>query len=168
MSEEIEEVLATEAAVKLAEKHDIDLENVDGSGSGGNITKGDVEKYIAARDEEESETEETEEEDDAEEAETTEEVEDVPEDATIITYIGQGEDPPRVINFMGRQKFVRGKPTPVTDQSLLMKIADNPCFVEGEVSAEELHDSDEEAREAAEEQRAKDKAKNARFKKRHG
>jgi len=38
---------ATDAAVKLAAEHDIDLADVVGTGADGRITKGDVEAYVA-------------------------------------------------------------------------------------------------------------------------
>ena len=39
---------ATDAAVKLAAEHDIDLADVAGTGADGRITKGDVEAHVAA------------------------------------------------------------------------------------------------------------------------
>lgn len=39
---------ATDAAVKLAAEHDIDLADVAGTGADGRITKGDVETHVAA------------------------------------------------------------------------------------------------------------------------
>lgn len=43
-----DEVRASKAAAELADEYGVDLSNVEGSGSGGRITKGDVEAYIAA------------------------------------------------------------------------------------------------------------------------
>lgn len=48
-----ETVHVSEAAATLAESEGIDLSEIEGTGKGGNITKGDVEKAIAARDEDE-------------------------------------------------------------------------------------------------------------------
>ncbi len=79
----------------------------------------------------------------------------------IYTYIGKGEDSPRVINFMGKQKFIRGQATEVTDPEVLRKVKDNPTFVEGEADQETLHEIDEQARLEAEEQRLKDARTNA-------
>lgn len=92
----------------------------------------------------------------------------LPEGAKVITYVGQGETPPRKINFINRQEFVRGRPTVVTDAIVLAKIEGNQCFVEGEVDPEEIADMDEEAAKAANAQRAEDKAVDAAYKKKHG
>jgi len=75
----------------------------------------------------------------------------------VYTYVGGGEDSPRVIDFMGLQKFVRGKPEEVTDQVVLRKVRNHPCFVEGEVEEEEIHDYDLKAKKEADAQRASDK-----------
>ena len=104
---------------------------------------------------------------DEEVIETTEEKPSKKGKGAIYTYVGGGEDSPRVINFMGRQKFVRGEATEVTDQELLKKIVGNPTFVEGEVALEELHEYDEEAKKEAEAQRKKDARTNAAYMKKH-
>lgn len=85
----------------------------------------------------------------------------------VYTYIGRGEDSPLVIDFMGKQRFVRGKAAEVTNPDVLAKIARHPCFVEGTVEADILHDSDEAARKEAELQRKKDRDLNAAWKKKH-
>lgn len=46
-----DEVQASDAAAKLAYEKGVDLALVTGTGANGNITKGDVEAFIAARDE---------------------------------------------------------------------------------------------------------------------
>jgi len=46
-----DDVSASDAAAKLAYEKGVDLALVTGTGANGNITKGDVEAYIAARDE---------------------------------------------------------------------------------------------------------------------
>lgn len=89
------------------------------------------------------------------------------QDAEIFTYIGVGDEPPRKINFMGMQEFVRGKATEVTDQRILAKIRTNASFIEGEVEMELLHERDEKATKKAEEQRGIDKRINALFHKKH-
>ena len=48
---ETSEIDATDSAKELAAENDVDLAQVQGSGSEGRITKGDVEDFIAARDE---------------------------------------------------------------------------------------------------------------------
>lgn len=88
-------------------------------------------------------------------------------EGTVVTYVGAGEDSPRVINFMGKQKFVRGQAVEITDQELLAKIIGNPSFVEGEVDQESLHEMDEEAANEANDQRKSDKKLNALFTKKH-
>lgn len=85
----------------------------------------------------------------------------------IYTYVGAGEDSPRVINFMGKQKFVRGQATEVTDPEVLGKIANCPTFISGEVDPETLHEYDEKARGDADAQRAADRERDARWKKKH-
>lgn len=87
--------------------------------------------------------------------------------ANIYTYIGAGADSPRVINFMDRQKFVRGQATEVMDEIVLKKIINNPTFIQGEATQEQLHTIDEEA--AAEEQKTRDRDNkmNAEFSKKH-
>ena len=37
----------------------------------------------------------------------------------IWTYIGSGDEPPYMINFMSKQRFVRGDPVEVTDPDLI-------------------------------------------------
>lgn len=46
-----DDVSASDAAAKLAYEKGVDLALVTGTGANGNITKGDVEAFIAARDE---------------------------------------------------------------------------------------------------------------------
>lgn len=88
--------------------------------------------------------------------------------AHVFTYVGQGEDPPRKINFMGRQEFVRGRATEVVDELVLDRISKNPCFVEGEVDMEDLHKQDEAAALKADARRKEDAHVNMAFRKKHG
>lgn len=85
----------------------------------------------------------------------------------VYTYVGGGEDSPRVINFMGRQKFVRGQATEVTDPLVLDKLKNHPTFAEGEVDQEDLHEYDEKAKEEADAQREQDKITQAAAKKKN-
>lgn len=78
-------------------------------------------------------------------------------EGTMFTYVGGGEDSPRVINFMGVQEFVRGKAVKVTNPEVLKKIRNNPTFYEGVVEEEELHEHDVEAKKEADKQRKQDK-----------
>lgn len=87
--------------------------------------------------------------------------------AVGYTYVGGGEDSPRIINFMGKQRFVRGELTPVTDPEVLAKIEGASTFVKGEATQEQLHRIDEEAKEEADRQRAESAAIDKRFKKLH-
>lgn len=87
---------------------------------------------------------------------------DVPK-GKLFTYIGAGEDPPRKINFMGIQEFVRGKAVEVSDKLVLSKLKAHPCFVEGEVEMEKLHTQDEEAVSKADQRRKEDMKVNAAF-----
>lgn len=77
------------------------------------------------------------------------------------TYVGGGEASPHVINFMGKQRFVRGEPVEITDPILLQKLANHPCFVDGEIDPKQLHEYDAEEAEKAAEQRKKDEKLNA-------
>lgn len=88
--------------------------------------------------------------------------------AVIYTYVGGGEDSPRIIEFMGLQKFIRGQATEVTDPTVLAKLATHACFVEGEVDPESIHEYDETAKKEADEQRKKDEIKNTACKKKYG
>jgi len=83
--------------------------------------------------------------------------------AREFTYIGGGEGSPHVINFMGKQKFVRGQLTEVTDPEVLAKLDGGvSTIIEGPADAELLHQIDSEAKEAADAARASDAAINAR------
>lgn len=79
-----------------------------------------------------------------------------PEAKDTYTYIGQGDTPPNIIKFMGIQVFSRGKATQVSDPRVLKKISNNPCFIKGEVSSEELYENDEVARKRVDKQREED------------
>lgn len=84
-----------------------------------------------------------------------------------FTYIGAGEGSPQVINLMGKQKFVRGKLTEVTDPDILAKLPGMATFVQGPVDMEILHQIDSEAKEVADAQRAEDQQTNAKYNKKH-
>lgn len=64
--------------------------------------------------------------------------------ANIYTYVGSGDTPPHIVNFLGRQSFVRGIPMEVTDEMILRKIVNHPCFVAGAADPEAMHKSDQE------------------------
>lgn len=85
----------------------------------------------------------------------------------IVTYVGAGESSPPVINFMGMQKFMRGRATEVTDQFVLSKIKGNPSFVLGEVDFEKLEQMDMEAAEEVAHKRKIDARVNAAYSKNH-
>lgn len=89
------------------------------------------------------------------------------EKGRVFTYIGGGEDAPRVTKFMGIQEFILGRPTEVTNEQVLRKIVGNPTFVEGEMSVEEIHKLEEKAREDAEAQRAEDRRIDAAYRRQH-
>jgi len=74
----------------------------------------------------------------------------------VWTYIGQGDQPPHLIKFMGRQVFKRGEPTEVKDPVVLEKIKNNPCFTNQKVDTEKLYEQDETEAKKAEDQRNKD------------
>lgn len=74
----------------------------------------------------------------------------------VYTYIGQGDKPPHMIKFMGKQVFVRGDPVEVTDPEVLAKVKINPCFTNDKVDKEKLYEQDEIEAQKVEEQRNKD------------
>jgi len=83
--------------------------------------------------------------------------------ARQFTYIGGGEGSPHVINFMGKQKFVRGQLTEVTDPVVLAKLDGGVAtIIEGSANAETLHKIDSEAKDAADAARASDAVLNER------
>lgn len=88
-------------------------------------------------------------------------------DGEVFTYVGKGEESPNRINFMGKQEFVRGRPTEVTDPDVLRKIRGNPTFVEGEADAELLQQIEDEGAEHSNSNRKADKIMDAVFKKNH-
>lgn len=90
-----------------------------------------------------------------------------PVEARTFTYVGGGDNSPHVINFMGKQKFVRGKATEVTDPEVITKLIGCSTFVEGEVDQETLHKIDMEGKEKYDTQRAADAEFNAKFSKKH-
>ena len=83
----------------------------------------------------------------------------------VYTYVGAGDAPPHVINFMGKQEFVRGEAVEVTDPVLLAKIVNNASFVKGSVDPKTLYKADAEAAKKAEEQRKADAKTHAEFQK---
>lgn len=77
--------------------------------------------------------------------------------SNVFTYIGAGDTPPHMIDFMGRQKFIRGMATPVEDPVVVKAISNHKCFVKGEVDKDVMFKSDEIERKKAEEQLKKDR-----------
>lgn len=77
-------------------------------------------------------------------------------DNNVYTYVGTGDTPPAVINFMGRQEFVRGEPVEVVDEAILPKLQNNPSFIKGTVEMRELHARDKAAAHEAAEKRQAD------------
>jgi len=83
--------------------------------------------------------------------------------AATFTYVGAGADSPRLINFMGRQEFVRGEETEVTDPEVLAKLYGNPTFVQGAADQRTLHRIDEEGARAEKAQRQEDRRTQSAF-----
>lgn len=81
---------------------------------------------------------------------------------TTYTYIGGGDDSPQIITFMGKQDFMIGEETEVTDTSILKKIKNHPCFKEGKADRKEIMAKAKAAKKAADEQRKEDLIVNAR------
>lgn len=76
--------------------------------------------------------------------------------SNIYTYIGSGDEPPHMINFMGLQNFVRGTAIEVTNPDVIAKIQNNPSFVKGEYDSDLMFESDEKEKKRAGEQRKSD------------
>jgi hypothetical protein len=85
----------------------------------------------------------------------------------MFTYVGKGEGSPHVITLMGKQRFVRGQLTEVTDPELLAKLPGLQTFVEGPADMELLHEMDSKAKEEADKKRAEDIIVNTKFSKKH-
>jgi len=81
----------------------------------------------------------------------------------IYTYIGSGDEPPHMINFMGMQKFIRGQAVEVKNPVVIDKINSHRCFVKGKVDQEKLFESDEKEKARADEQRNIDQQTQARI-----
>jgi hypothetical protein len=73
--------------------------------------------------------------------------------SNIYTYIGAGDEPPHMINFMGLQNFVRGQPTEVNNPEVIEKVSHHACFVKGEADTELMFKNDELEKKKADEQR---------------
>jgi len=78
---------------------------------------------------------------------------------TIYTYIGGGDSPPQVTNFMGKQEFIIGEPVDVTNPELLKKLEGNPCFTMGKVEMRKIIKATEEAKVKASNKSAEGKAR---------
>lgn len=76
------------------------------------------------------------------------------------TYIGTGANPPHLVNFMGMQNFVRGQETEVTNEKVLAKIKNSPCFVKGACDQDQMFIDDAIAKKLAEAQFNKDRVIN--------
>lgn len=88
-------------------------------------------------------------------------------EARTFTYIGGGADSPRSINFMGKQKFVRGKSVEVKDPEVIAKLEGNPTFIEGEADDDLLDQIDEDGKTEEEKQQRRDLIKNQEYVKKH-
>jgi len=119
--------------------------------------------------EDEVEEDETEDEDSDEEAEEEEDTKPATksEKGVGFTYVGAGEESPARIKFMGKQDFVLGRYTIVTDLKLIEKLTGNPAFVKGKVKPEVVQDIQDKAAVISAANRKADKAMDAQFKKLH-
>lgn len=90
------------------------------------------------------------------------------QELNVYTYVGKGESSPQRIKFMGKQEFVRGRPTKVVDPVLLAKIKGNPTFIAGAAPQELLQDIEDEGLALAEKNRKVDAQMDANFKRKHG
>ena len=84
-----------------------------------------------------------------------------------FTFVDRGPLPVRKVNVHGTDFFL-GKAAEVTDPALIKVLEGNPCFVEGEVTPEDLASYTEAATKAEAIQRAKDKKLNAEVMKIYG
>ena len=90
---------------------------------------------------------------------TVEPVEVKPADVSAsdeYTYVGYGDTPPHMINFMGLQVFMRGTPVKVTNPRVLEKVKVNRSFVKGKADINKMHEQDELAAKRAQKQREED------------
>jgi len=78
----------------------------------------------------------------------------------VYTYVGAGASSPQLINFMGKQKFMRGEATEVNDLEIRRKIETCPTFVKGSVDKDFLFKIDEGEQKKEAEQLAIDKITN--------
>lgn len=77
-------------------------------------------------------------------------------DGDVYTYVGSGAEAPETVNFLNRQKFVRGISETVTDPLVLSKIGGHPCFVKGEADKSVMDKNAKDAAEQADAQRQRD------------
>jgi len=73
----------------------------------------------------------------------------------LWTYVGSGDEPPYMINFMGMQKFVRGQATKVRPE-VVEKIKNHICFVKGSVDMDAMFKNDEKEKELVNKKREVD------------
>jgi len=73
----------------------------------------------------------------------------------LWTYVGSGDEPPYMINFMGMQKFVRGQATKVSPD-VVEKIKNHICFVKGSVDMDAMFKNDEKEKELVNKKREVD------------
>jgi len=93
---------------------------------------------------------------------TEEKVVSIESTGRTFTYIGSGDEPPHLINFMGMQKFVRGQATKVSNPLVLAKISNNSAFVSGKIDSDLMFTRDEAEKKKANDQREKDRVMNER------
>jgi hypothetical protein len=91
-----------------------------------------------------------------------------PVERPTYTYIGSGDEPPQITNFMGLQVFLRGQETEVTNPVVLEKIKHHPCFVAGPVDPAKLIENDQLAKKIAQGQRTRDSQIQLTHRKNHG
>ena len=88
-----------------------------------------------------------------------------------FTYIGRGTDVPEHIKFMGQINFTRGEPVPLdlteSNKHIIMKLQNNPCFVQGVVESDLMTRLDQEAIARAKRIEGENRAMDAAFFKKH-
>lgn len=87
--------------------------------------------------------------------------------SNIYTYIGSGDEPPHMINFMGMQKFVRGIPVEVSPE-VAKKIKNNRSFVKGKYDMELAFENDQNEKEKADKRRELDRQIDLAAKRKYG
>ena len=75
-----------------------------------------------------------------------------------VAYVGYGDEPPHMIDFLGVQRMVRGQKYPISEinPSALEKMQGHRCFVFGDFDSDDMFDRAQVARDEATKQQGID------------